>query len=144
MSSLGAAGHGRQVGPGVGGGRRSHLPLAWNPTVNVGLRPPRAAEQPGTYTWAQAGHGSSPDGEGQGTRGPGVLGSTVKGQAGLEKMNVSEPTPRAVPTQYGEVVNALTPFPRRKHHCEHALIDTAGATERSGPVTQGQPRARAG
>ena len=52
--------------------------------------------------------------------------------------------PRAVPARYAEVVNALTPFPRRKHHCERAFVDTAGATEHSDLVTHGQPRARAG
>lgn len=85
VSSLSAARDGRQAGPGVGGSRRSRLPLAWNPTVNVCLRPPGAAEQPGTYTWAQAGHDSSPDGEGRGTWGPGVHGSTVKGTGWLRE-----------------------------------------------------------
>lgn len=57
---------------------------------------------------------------------------------------MSESVPRAVPAWYAEVVNALTPFPRRKHHCERAFVDTAGATEHSDPVTHGQPQARAG
>lgn len=74
------------------GRTRSHLPLAWNPTVTWASGP-RGLQNSQAHTPLGAGRaGSSPDGKGQGTQGPGVL-SSVKGQAGLEKMNVSEPRP---------------------------------------------------
>lgn len=72
-------------GPAVRGGRQSRLPLAWNPAVHTSLRPPRAAGQPGSYTWGRAGHSSSADGEGRGTRGPGVYASTLKGTGWLKR-----------------------------------------------------------